>query len=249
MSTLICIPTYDEAANIARVVGAVRAAEPEADVLVIDDASPDGTGRIADGLAAEDPAVHVLHRAGKDGLGRAYLAGFEWALALGYDAVVEMDADGSHRALDLPALLAASERGADLVLGSRWIPGGRVRNWAWHRVLLSRAGNAYARAMLSLPYGDVTGGFRVFRTDALRRLDLAQVRSEGYCFQIDLVRRAHQRGLEVVEVPITFVERQHGASKMSRRIVLEALWSTTRWSLERLRPARAAAGGGARVRT
>lgn len=242
MTALVCIPTYNEAMNVAEIVAGVREAAPEAHVLVIDDASPDGTGAIADGLAAADPAVHVLHRAGKEGLGRAYLAGFAWALARRYDVVVEMDADGSHRAVDLPALLAGAET-ADLVLGSRWMRGGRVRNWAWHRVLLSRGGNAYARLLLGLPYGDVTGGFRAFRGDALRRLDLDGVRSEGYCFQIDLARRAHERGLVIREVPIVFLERSRGASKMSRRIVLEALWSVTRWALERALPRRARSGG------
>lgn len=231
LRTLVCMPTYDEAENLATAVARVHAVEPDVDVLVIDDGSPDGTGEIADALADWDDRVHVLHRAGKEGLGRAYLAGFAWALEHGYDCVVEMDADGSHRAADLPRLLDAVADGAELALGSRWMRGGVVRGWALHRLLLSRAGNRYARTVLALPYGDVTGGYRAFRAEALRGLDLATVRSEGYCFQIDLVRRAHSAHLHVAEVPITFVEREHGVSKMSGRIVVEALWNVTRWAL------------------
>ena len=231
MRTLVCIPTYDEVENLPTAIARIHANEPGVDVLVIDDSSPDGTGHLADAIAARDGRVFVLHRTAKNGLGRAYLAGFDWALAHGYDCIVEMDADGSHRALDLPRLLDAVEEGADLALGSRWVRGGSVLGWALHRLLLSRAGNLYARRMLALPYRDVTGGYRAFRADRLRRLDLATVRSEGYCFQIDLVRRAHAAGLRIAEVPITFVEREHGVSKMSGGIVLEALWSVTRWAL------------------
>jgi dolichol-phosphate mannosyltransferase len=231
MRTLVCLPTYDEVENLANALARIHRYEPGVDVLVIDDSSPDGTGDLADAIAARDPRVAVLHRTTKDGLGRAYLAGFEWGLAHGYECIVEMDADGSHRAQDLPRLLDAVEEGADLALGSRWVGGGSVQGWALHRLLLSRAGNRYARTMLALPYRDVTGGYRAFRADRLQRLDLAAVRSEGYCFQIDLVRRAHAAGLRVVEVPITFVEREHGVSKMSGGIVLEALWSVTRWAL------------------
>lgn len=234
MRTLICLPTYDEAENLVRAISRIHAVAPEVDVLVIDDDSPDGTGRIADRLAADDPQVHVLHRPGRGGLGRAYLAGFEWALRRAYEVVVEMDADGSHRADDLPGLLAAAAAGADLALGSRWTAGGHVHDWAWHRLVLSRAGNAYARTLLGLPYRDVTGGFRAYRAEGLRLLALDEVRSEGYCFQIDLARRAHDRGLCVVEVPITFVEREHGRSKMSGRIVVEALRNVTWWGLARL---------------
>ena len=245
MRTLVCMPTYDEVENLPTALARVHASEPGVDVLVIDDGSPDGTGDLADAIAARDGRVFVLHRTAKDGLGRAYLAGFDWALEHGYDCIVEMDADGSHRALDLPRLLDAVEEGADLALGSRWVPGGTVRGWALHRLLLSRAGNRYARTMLALPYRDVTGGYRAFRADRLHRLDLATVESEGYCFQIDLVRRAHAAGLRVVEVPITFVEREHGVSKMSGAIVLEALWSVTRWALA---PRRGTASRAARGR-
>lgn len=243
MRTLICIPTYDEAENLARLVARLRGPYPEVDLLIVDDSSPDGTGELADLLASRDARVHVLHRPAKSGLGRAYLEAFAWALRHGYECVVEMDADGSHRPEDLAGLLDAVADGADLALGSRWMPGGAVRDWALHRVLLSRAGNRYARTLLGLPYGDVTGGFRAFRADRLPLLDLGSVRSEGYCFQIDLVRRAHAAGLRIAEVPITFVEREHGTSKMSGRIVLEALWNVTRWGLTRSNGSPAAEAG------
>jgi dolichol-phosphate mannosyltransferase len=207
-------------------------------VLIVDDNSPDGTGEIADKLAGGDPHVHVLHRAGKAGLGAAYIAGFAWALEQGYGALVEMDADGSHQPEELPRLLAALA-GADLVLGSRYVPGGAVLNWPRSRELLSRAGNTYARLMLGLKLKDATGGYRVFRASTLRRIGLDEVDSQGYCFQIDLARRTIAAGLTVTEVPITFEERQRGASKMSRKIVLEALWRVTGWGIAaRLWPAR-----------
>jgi dolichol-phosphate mannosyltransferase len=208
----------------------VRGAVPDADLLVVDDNSPDGTGDLADKLAAEDPHIHVLHRAGKAGLGAAYIAGFRWALDRGYGALVEMDADGSHRPEELPRLLDALA-GADLVLGSRYVPGGSVLNWAKSRELLSRAGNTYARVMLGVKLKDATGGYRAYRAEALRSIALDEVQSQGYCFQIDLARRVIQAGLPVAEVPITFVEREHGSSKMSRAIVLEALWRVTVWGL------------------
>ena len=229
---LVVVPTYDERLNIEPVVGRVRAAGPGADVLVVDDASPDGTGEIADRLAAEDPQVHVLHRVGKQGLGSAYLAGFGWGLQRGYDVLVEMDADGSHQPEQLPALLAALAD-ADLVLGSRWVPGGSVVNWPRSRELLSRGGNTYVRLALGLGLRDATGGFRAFRRETLDKLDLDAVASQGYCFQVDLARRAVSQGLRVVEVPIEFVEREHGDSKMSGAIVREALWRVTVWGLAR----------------
>ena len=234
----VIIPTYNERDNIEIITGRVRSAVPDAHVLIVDDNSPDGTGEIADKLAGEDPHVHVLHRAGKAGLGAAYLAGFGWALEQGYGALVEMDADGSHQPEELPRLLAALA-GADLVLGSRYVPGGAVLNWPRSRELLSRAGNTYARLMLGLGLQDATGGYRVFRASTLRRIGLDDVDSQGYCFQVDLARRTIGAGLTVTEVPITFEERQRGASKMSRKIVLEALWRVTGWGIAaRLRPAR-----------
>jgi dolichol-phosphate mannosyltransferase/apolipoprotein N-acyltransferase len=229
---LVCIPTYDERETLPRTVRRLRAAVPDADVLVLDDASPDGTGQVADALAVDDPAVHVAHRAGKAGLGAAYVAGFTWALEEGYDVIVEMDADGSHQPEELPRLLAAL-RGADLVLGSRWVPGGEVRNWPRSRLALSRAGNLYTRTMLAIPLGDVTGGYRAYRREVLEKIDLAAVASQGYCFQVDLAWRAVLAGLRVVEVPIEFVERARGASKMSGSIVREALWRVTVWGVTR----------------
>jgi dolichol-phosphate mannosyltransferase len=228
----VLIPTYNEAASLPGVVARLRAAVPSADVLVLDDDSPDGTGRIADRLAAGDAQVNVLHRPGKAGLGRAYLAGFEWAGDRGYDAVVEMDADGSHLPEQLPALLAAADR-ADVVIGSRWVPGGAIHHWPAPRKALSLAGNRYARAMLGLQVQDATAGFRVYRLSALRRMDLHDVASAGYCFQIDLTLRAVDRGLEVTEVPIDFVERESGQSKMGRPIVVEALRRVTLWGVSR----------------
>jgi dolichol-phosphate mannosyltransferase len=226
----VIIPTFNEAENLAEIVGRVRAAVPAADILVADDNSPDGTGEIADKLAASDDHVHVLHRPGKQGLGAAYLAGFGWALDRGYGAVVEMDADGSHDPAELPALLAALAD-ADLVVGSRWVPGGTVRNWPRSRELLSRGGNAYARIMLGLSVHDATGGYRVYRAATLNDIELHSVRSQGYCFQIDLTLRAVRAGKKVVEVPITFTERAHGNSKMSQAIVAEALWKVTEWGV------------------
>ncbi len=218
------------AENVQEIVGRVRASVPDADILVADDNSPDGTGEIADKLAASDDHVHVLHRPGKQGLGAAYLAGFGWALDRGYGAVVEMDADGSHDPAELPALLSALAD-ADLVVGSRWVSGGTVRNWPRSRELLSRGGNGYARVMLGLTVHDATGGYRAYRAATLNDIGLHSVRSQGYCFQIDLTLRAVRAGKKVVEVPITFTERAHGNSKMSRAIVAEALWKVTEWGI------------------
>jgi dolichol-phosphate mannosyltransferase len=229
---LVIVPTYNEAGNVRKTVERVRTAVPPADVLVVDDNSPDGTGQIADRLAELDEHVHVLHRPGKVGLGAAYVAGFRWGLDRDHDVLVEMDADGSHQPEELPRLLAALE-GADLVLGSRYVPGGRVVNWPRHREMLSRGGNVYARLALGVPLRDATGGYRAFRADALRRLDLDDVASQGYCFQVDLVWRAVQSGLRVVEVPITFIERVEGTSKMSSAIVFEALVKVTGWGVAR----------------
>ncbi|WP_127127619.1 polyprenol monophosphomannose synthase [Georgenia sp. SYP-B2076] len=233
MRTLVIIPTYNESAALPTAISRTRAAVPEADLLIVDDGSPDGTGEIADAAAASDDHVNVLHRTAKDGLGRAYVAGFGWALERGYDLVVEMDADGSHRPEQLPAMLerAARPDAPDLVLGSRWVPGGEVVNWPAHRQLLSRGGNLYVRLALGLPVEDATGGFRVYRADTLRRLPLGEIESQGYCFQVDMTWRVHRLGGRIVETPISFVERAEGESKMSRDIVLEALWRTTVWGL------------------
>nr|WP_294694501.1 polyprenol monophosphomannose synthase [uncultured Friedmanniella sp.] len=229
--TLVIIPTYNELENLPLIVGRVRASVPDVDILVADDNSPDGTGDLADELAAGDDHVHVLHRAGKEGLGAAYLAGFRWGLAQGYDVLVEMDADGSHQPEQLPRLLAALAT-ADLVLGSRWVPGGSVVNWPLSRKVLSRGGNLWTRIALGIPIQDATGGYRAFRKETLQGLGLEDVASAGYCFQVDLAWRALKAGFTVVEVPITFVEREHGVSKMSRRIVVEALLLTTLWGLK-----------------
>jgi dolichol-phosphate mannosyltransferase len=238
---LVVIPTYNEAANLEPVLARLRAAVPETDVLVVDDGSPDGTGAIADRLAAADSGVHVLHRTEKAGLGFAYIAGFRWALSAGYDAVVEMDADGSHAPEELPRLLAAL-RDADLVIGSRWVPGGEVRNWPMPRLLLSRGASLYTRVLLRYPVRDATAGYRVYRRTVLEQLKLDEVASQGYCFQIDLGWKTWRAGFRVVEVPITFTEREVGQSKMSRAIVTEALWRVAVWGLtSRSRSARARA--------
>jgi len=230
---LVIIPTYNESENIDSIVGRLRQAVPAAEVLVADDNSPDGTGLMADALASRDANVHVLHRLGKEGLGAAYLAGFQWGLERGYDVLVEMDADGSHQPEQLPKLLAAlgpkNARTADLVLGSRWVRGGRVVNWPRSREVLSRGGNLWTRIALGVPQRDATGGYRVFDRATLLGIGLDAVASAGYCFQVDLVWRAVKAGFRVVEVPITFVERQYGDSKMSQRIVVEALLRTTAW--------------------
>lgn len=234
----VIVPTYNERDNIEIIVGRVRSAVPGADLLVVDDNSPDGTGEIADKLASEDSHIHVLHRAGKAGLGAAYIAGFRWALERGYEAVVEMDADGSHQPEELPRLLDALTD-ADLVLGSRWVPGGSVLNWPRSRELLSRGGNTYARLLLGFNLKDATGGYRVFRAATLRRIALDEVESQGYCFQIDLALRTIRAGLKVVEVPITFVERERGTSKMSQAVVAEAFWRVAIWGITGMRPGRA----------
>jgi dolichol-phosphate mannosyltransferase len=231
-TVVVIIPTYNESDNLEDIVSRTRRAVPDADVLVVDDNSPDGTGDLAEKLALTDEHVHVLHRMQKGGLGAAYLAGFGWALDRGYGALVEMDADGSHDPAELPSLLGALAN-ADLVVGSRWVRGGTVRNWPRSREVLSRAGNAYARIMLRLSVHDATGGYRAYRAATLRRIGLGEVRSQGYCFQIELTLRTVRSGLTVAEVPITFTERARGTSKMSRAIVAEALWRVTLWSVTR----------------
>jgi dolichol-phosphate mannosyltransferase len=227
---LVIIPTYNESENIERIVIRTRDAVPQAHILIADDNSPDGTGKIADALAAAEDHVHVMHRLGKEGLGAAYLAGFEWGINAGYDMLVEMDADGSHQPEQLPRLLDAISD-ADLVLGSRWVRGGEVVNWPRSREILSRGGNLWTRIALGIPLKDATGGYRVFRRQTLLGLGLDNVSSAGYCFQVDLAWRALKAGYRVVEVPITFIEREFGDSKMNKSIVAEALVRTTAWGI------------------
>ncbi len=227
---LVIIPTYDEAQNVERIVDRLLGSVPEAHALVVDDGSPDGTGELAEKLAAADARVHVLRRAAKAGLGPAYVAGFRWARGHGYDVVVEMDADGSHAPEQLPRLLAALQD-ADLVLGSRYVPGGRVEDWPVHRLALSRMGNRYTRWLLRLPLTDATGGYRAARARLIDELPFDDVASQGYCFQVDWAWRAVRAGARVAEVPITFTERTFGRSKMSGSIVGEALVRVTMWGV------------------
>ena len=235
---VMVIPTYNEADNLAWIVGRLREAQPGVDVLVVDDGSPDGTGRIADELAAADPQVKVVHRSQKAGLGAAYRAGFRVALDAGYDVIGEMDADGSHQPEQLHRLLEAA-RSADLVIGSRWIPGGSIVNWPKSREALSRFGNIYVRILLGIPVKDATAGFRLFRRATLEKIDIDQVQSTGYVFQTDMAYRTLQAGLKVQEVPIEFIERERGDSKMSRDVATESLKSITTWGLrERARQVR-----------
>jgi dolichol-phosphate mannosyltransferase len=231
---VVVIPTYNEATNLAWIVGRVRAAQPDVDVLVVDDASPDGTGAIADELAAADPAISVLHRTEKAGLGAAYLHGFRVALDAGYDVIGEMDADGSHQPEQLDRLLAAL-LDSDLVIGSRWVPGGSVVNWPLNRELLSRGGNLYVRVLLGVRVRDATAGFRLFRRATLEKIDLDSVQSTGYVFQTDMVARTLAAGLVVREVPIEFVERVRGDSKMSGAVATESLKRITTWGLRQRR--------------
>ena len=227
---VIVMPTYNERQNLEIIVSRVREAVPDADLLVVDDNSPDGTGDLADKLAEADTRVQVMHRTEKAGLGRAYVAGFTWALDRGYDLIVEMDADGSHRPEDLPRLLATSG-GADAVIGSRYVPGGTVVNWPKSREFLSRGANLYNRIMLGVRVKDATGGFRVYRAATLREIDLHGIQSAGYCFQIDMTLRVLQAGLTITEVPITFIERERGSSKMSNTVIFEAFARVARWGI------------------
>jgi dolichol-phosphate mannosyltransferase len=232
---LVIVPTYNESENLERIVTRLHQHNPDVHVLVADDNSPDGTGEIADKLSGDDEQgrVHVMHRQGKQGLGAAYLAGFKWGLDHGYQVLVEMDADGSHRPEDLPNILAAlRDHEADLVLGSRWVKGGAVVNWPWSRAVLSRGGNLYVRLATGMKLKDATGGFRAFRRATLEGLGMDEVESAGYCFQVDMARRAVLRGFKVVEVPIIFIEREFGVSKMSGSIVYEALWRATVWGVK-----------------
>jgi dolichol-phosphate mannosyltransferase len=225
---LVIIPTYNERDNVEPIVERVVGSVPDANVLIVDDGSPDGTGKVADELAADDPRIRVLHRSEKAGLGAAYIAGFGWGLEHDYGVLVEMDADGSHSPEQLPALLGAL-RDADVVLGSRWVAGGTVVNWPMARELWSRGANLYTRIALGMRLRDATGGYRAYRRATIERIGYQAVASQGYCFQIDLAWRASRAGLRVVEVPITFTDREHGESKMSGAVAREALWRVTAW--------------------
>ncbi|WP_150462496.1 polyprenol monophosphomannose synthase [Nesterenkonia ebinurensis] len=228
MKILTIIPTYNEIEALPTTVDRLRAAVPESEVLIVDDNSPDGTGGLAEQMAVADDQVHVLHRVRKDGLGGAYIAGFTWGLERGYDAFVELDADGSHQPEQLPDLLSEIDY-ADLVIGSRWVPGGSVVNWPLHRELISRAGSLYSRTMLGLRVRDITAGFRVFRRSTLEDIDLSSIESVGYGFQVDMTFRVARQGKTIKEVPITFVERTLGESKMNGGIVVEAVANVTKW--------------------
>jgi len=227
---VMVVPTYNEIENLADIVARIRRSTPDVDILVVDDNSPDGTGALADRIAAGDTQVRVVHRPVKQGLGAAYSEGFRVALEAGYDLIGEMDADGSHQPEQLPRLLAATAD-ADLVIGSRWIPGGSVVNWPWHRRALSRAGNLYTRILLGIGVRDATAGFRIFRRETLEAVQLDEVQSLGYVFQVELVFRTLRAGLRVAEVPIEFVERERGDSKMTPEVARESLVRITRWGL------------------
>lgn len=228
---LVVIPTYNEIDNVRMIVGRVRNAVPEVDVLIADDNSPDGTGQAADELAAADSQVHVMHRAGKEGLGAAYVAGFRWARDHGYDIVVQMDADGSHAPEELPLLLDALNEN-DAVIGSRWVKGGKVVNWPFHRLMISQCGNIYVRMMLGMGIKDATGGYRAYRLTVLDKAELDSIQSQGYSYQVELTWRIHRNGFSIVEVPITFAEREHGTSKMSGSIIKEAFTRVMVWGIQ-----------------
>lgn len=233
--TLIIIPTFNEAQSLPVTVAGIVTHAPQVDILVVDDGSPDGTGKIADQLGAKNPSIHVMHRTEKAGLGAAYIAGFQWALERDYTVICEMDADGSHRPKDLPRVLSAltDTQGTAMTIGSRWVPGGDVENWPKHREVLSRGGNTYVRLALGLPLNDATAGFRAYRRQTLQDMNLGSVESHGYCFQVDMSRRVIDAGGAVIEVPIIFVERVAGESKMSGSIVREALVRVTWWGLQK----------------
>jgi dolichol-phosphate mannosyltransferase len=231
--TLVIIPTFNERENLPLILGRLRDARPDVHVLIVDDSSPDGTGEVADELAEADPErLHVMHRTAKNGLGAAYLAGFAWGLGRQYSVLVEMDADGSHAPEQLHRLLDAVDAGADLAIGSRYVDGGTVRNWPRRRVALSKVANTYSRLLLGIGVHDITAGYRAYRREVLETIDLGAVDSKGYCFQIDLTWRTVDNGFVVVEVPITFTERELGTSKMSGSNIREALVKVARWGIE-----------------
>lgn len=230
--TLVIIPTYNELENLPLILGRVAKARPDVHVLVVDDSSPDGTGRLADEFAAADPErIRVMHRTAKDGLGAAYLAAFDWGLQRGYGVLVEMDADGSHAPEQLYRLLSAIDAGADLAIGSRYVDGGTVRNWPRRRLVLSKTANTYARLLLGVGIHDITAGYRAYRRQVLEKINLATVESKGYCFQVDLTWRTINDGFTVVEVPITFSERELGVSKMSGSNIREAMVKVAQWGV------------------
>jgi dolichol-phosphate mannosyltransferase len=237
--SLVIIPTYNERENLPIIVGKLFAACPEAHLLIVEDGSPDGTGEVADQMAAADPRIQVMHRSGKQGLGSAYLQGFARGLEQGYDYLIEMDADGSHPPETLPEMIAVAKSadlrngGPALVIGSRWVPGGRVVNWPKRREILSRGANIYAAIALGVKTKDATAGYRVYNADALRALSLENVNSHGYCFQIDMTLRVDTAGYRIEEVPIVFREREIGESKMSGNIIFEAMGKVTLWGFQR----------------
>lgn len=234
--TCVVMPTYNERENLAITLDAVFVHNPHVDILIVDDQSPDGTGFLADNMAVDNPRLHVLHRAQKNGLGPAYIAGFHWALKHGYEVICEMDMDGSHRAQDLHALLRvlASDDSIDVVIGSRRVSGGRTVNWPWYRDAISRGGSWYARTMLNIPVRDMTAGLRAYSARILRDIDFRDIEANGYVFQIDMTRRVVAAGGRIVEVPIVFAERTRGKSKMNSNIVVEAMRRVTMWGFERL---------------
>ena len=231
-NSIVIIPTYNEIENVESIIRTVLSQHKFFHVLIIDDNSPDGTGDLADLLANKHPQLRVLHRQAKQGLGRAYIAGFEWAIENGYDFIVQMDADGSHRPDDLPLVVEAAAENR-LVIGSRWVPGGAVLNWPWYRQWISRAGNLYARLTLRSHVKDITAGFRCYPVSFLTGLELELVRAQGYGFQIEMTKLAQDSGVAVEEVPITFVERESGVSKMTYKIIFEAFWLCTKWAFRR----------------
>jgi dolichol-phosphate mannosyltransferase len=233
MKTLVITPTYNESLNINQAVAELFKHNADVSLLIVDDNSPDGTGDIADSLAAADSRISVLHRTEKNGLAGAYKEGFAWGIERGFEFLVEMDADGSHRSQDLPSMLDAAPA-HDLVIGSRWTRGGKVENWPWHRLVLSRGGNIYARIMLASRIKDMTAGYRVYKSTLLKRLDLDDLSARGYSFQVEMTRKSEQAGASIIEVPITFIEREHGVSKMSQSIVIEAMLLVTKLGFQRI---------------
>ena len=233
MKTLVIMPTYNESLNLEHSVSELFKFNTDVQLLIVDDNSPDGTGEMADALAAKNSHISVMHRKEKSGLAGAYKAGFAWGIERGYEYLVEMDADGSHRAEDLPRLLAKAESN-DLVIGSRYVPGGKVENWPWHRLMLSRWGNVYAQYMLDSSTRDMTAGFRVYAASLLKKLHLDDLSARGYSFQVEMTRKSEEANAKIAEVPITFIEREFGVSKMSKGIVLEAMLLVTRLGLRRI---------------